>query len=279
MPGKEQFKFVEHPWLSIIIIVFLYIFTLILSDVLFSLLLSGSPELKIFLNIGMFSLLCFFIIPIFLKLPFAKKSLVRLISLFGSNNNLNFGFLIIISFSNYLIFIISQISGSLIYLATQSTDYIFNFSRHSLFDSVTIVSGIFEEIIFRGIILSLLLNHYSERKSILLSAIVFGGIHALNILNPQKEVFWIFSQVVWSFGFGVMYGYIFVKTKSLIPLILLHYLINGMVNVWFYGLDKNDFNSAIYGLPFFGLIPVVLVILLTKYIFNSKKVQATLLRE
>jgi len=258
----------KHPWISIVLVLLLYIITLVLSDVLLILFSSVPPTVKVFLKIGLFSLLCFLIIPFILRLPSGKNSFRQLISLIGLSNSTPFCLLIIVSFSSYLIFVLSQLSGTLIYHATQSANYIFDLSRHSLFESNTIISGIFEEIIFRGIIMTLLLNHYSERKSILFSAVVFAGIHSLNILNPQLQMFWVFSQVIWSFGFGFMYGYIFVKTKSLTPLILLHYLINGMVNVWFYGLDKNDFNSSVYGIPFFGLIPAGLAILWVMFLYR-----------
>jgi membrane protease YdiL (CAAX protease family) len=242
---------------------------LVLSDVLGSVFSSNQLLLKVLLKIGLFSLLCFLIVPVMLKLPFGENSLIKLISLFSSKS-IQFSGLSFIGLSSYLIFVLSQIVGSLIYHIDQSTNYVINFSRHSLFDSVTITSGIFEEIIFRGIILSIFLNRYSEKKAILLSATVFGGIHALNILNPQKEVIWVLAQVIWAVGFGIMYSYIFIKTKSLIPLILLHYLINGMVGVWFYGLDKNDLNSAFYGLPFLGLLPAAIVIIWVRYLIKNK---------
>lgn len=271
--AKKSYQLIQHPWISVSLVLFLYILTLILSDVFIMILSSKNQLFKLAIKFSLFSMLCFVIIPFVLKLPKGENSIRDYFSNIGLIKTQPTTKLIFIFLTCYIFFAISQLSGTLIFHATQTANYVFDISRNSLLNTGTIISGIFEEIIFRGIILTLLLNHYSERKSILLSAVVFSCIHALNVLNPQLNVFWVFSQVIWSLGFGIMYGYIFVKTKSIIPLILLHYFINGMVNVWFYGLDKNDFNSAVYGIPFYGIIPSILVILWYRYYWENKKVQ------
>lgn len=81
---------------------------------------------------------------------------------------------------------------------------------------IAIVAPIVEEILFRGILLKGFLKHYSVRKSIVVSALLFGIIH----MNP-----WQFSG---AFIHGIFYGWWFYKTRSLIPCILGHALNNSL---------------------------------------------------
>lgn len=81
---------------------------------------------------------------------------------------------------------------------------------------IAIVAPIVEEILFRGILLKGFLKNYSVRKSIVVSALLFGIIH----MNP-----WQFSG---AFIHGIFYGWWFYKTRSLIPCILGHALNNSL---------------------------------------------------
>jgi len=122
--------------------------------------------------------------------------------------------------------------------------------------------------VLRGVIIAILLRTFSKLRSIVISAAIFGAIHLLNILNPEYSTIWVLSQTVWAFGLGLMYAYLFVTTKTIWPLIVIHYLINGMVGVWLYGLGGQDVTSALYGIPFFGLIPAGLAILWARYLWK-----------
>jgi uncharacterized protein len=82
--------------------------------------------------------------------------------------------------------------------------------------AVVVAAPIVEEIIFRGLILRGFLKHYSVRKSILLSALLFGLVH----MNP-----W---QFVIAFAAGLILGWWYVKTESIITTIFGHALNNGM---------------------------------------------------
>ena len=75
---------------------------------------------------------------------------------------------------------------------------------------VVLIAPFTEEIIFRGIILEGFISKYSQWRAILLSAIIFSIWH----LNPVQ-----FSV---AFLFGLISGYIYVNTLSLIPCIMFH---------------------------------------------------------
>ncbi len=82
------------------------------------------------------------------------------------------------------------------------------------FLAAVIAAPILEEIFFRGIILEGLLKNYSPQKSIIWSSVIFGISH----LNPWQALPTMFA--------GVFIGWIYWKSNSLIPGILIHLLNN-----------------------------------------------------
>jgi membrane protease YdiL (CAAX protease family) len=80
--------------------------------------------------------------------------------------------------------------------------------------TMVIVAPIMEEILCRGIILRGLLKNYSPYKAILISAIFFGAIH----LNPWQGIPAFFS--------GLFLGWVYYKTQSIIPTMIIHATIN-----------------------------------------------------
>ena len=78
------------------------------------------------------------------------------------------------------------------------------------FLTIVIAAPVFEELIFRGIMLEGLLAKYSPVKSIVVTSILFGIVH----LNP-----W---QFVSAFALGLFAGWIFYKTKNLSFCIIIH---------------------------------------------------------
>lgn len=79
------------------------------------------------------------------------------------------------------------------------------------------VAGITEELLFRGVILRAFLTHYSEKKSILVSAAMFSLFH----LNPY--------QMISAFVLGIVFGWLYVKTKSIWFCIFCHGFSNFIV--------------------------------------------------
>ena len=83
----------------------------------------------------------------------------------------------------------------------------------TLFGAI-ILAPIFEELIFRGIVLDGFLKKYSPLKSIIISSILFGLLH----LNP-----W---QFVSAFLGGLFIGWIYYKTRSVSLAIFIHFINN-----------------------------------------------------
>lgn len=81
----------------------------------------------------------------------------------------------------------------------------------------TIVAApILEEILFRGMIQDTLVRHYGAMRGIIVAAAIFGIIHII----PQ--------QAINAFFIGLILGYIYLKTKSLLPVIIIHAINNAI---------------------------------------------------
>ena len=132
---------------------------------------------------------------------------------------------------------------------------------------LTSLPSMFEEVAFRGVLLTFFLVKYSKSKSIVFSSLAFGIIHIFNIFSGRDPV-WVSGQVIWAFILGVFYGYLFIKTGSLLPVMFFHYLGNVFVGSLSGYIQETASVAiqALYGVIFtFGLIPVILMILWIRF--------------
>ncbi|GET23135.1 hypothetical protein JCM18694_33810 [Prolixibacter denitrificans] len=83
-----------------------------------------------------------------------------------------------------------------------------------LFLSIVVAAPLLEEILFRGVILEGLLKNYSPAKAIIWSAAIFAVAH----LNP-----W---QGVGALLLGLVIGWVYWKSNSIIPGMLIHFVNN-----------------------------------------------------
>ena len=84
------------------------------------------------------------------------------------------------------------------------------------FLSAVVAAPLAEEWLCRGVILKGLLTHYSPRKAIIWSAVLFGVLH----MNP-----W---QAIPAFCIALAIGWVYWRTRSLWPCIFMHAVNNGM---------------------------------------------------
>ncbi len=155
-----------------------------------------------------------------------------------------------------------------------SDDFIKGLSEIMRFDlpsflSIVIAAPILEELIFRGVILNAFLKKYTPQKAILLSALLFGIFH-LNI--------WQFMS---SFTDGLFIGWIFYKTRSVIPVIFIHILHNGLTFAmsWIYNDVNVDIPNKVGGAINYTVLLVVSAIvffscykILLKYLPQNKSI-------
>ena len=106
--------------------------------------------------------------------------------------------------------------------------------QRDLFTFLTIViaAPIMEEFVFRGIVLEGFLKNYDAKKSIIWSAVLFGTVH----LNP-----W---QFIGAGILGAYIGWVYYRTRSLIPCIIIHMLNNLIAFLgFFYFQDIDSFQE------------------------------------
>ena len=84
---------------------------------------------------------------------------------------------------------------------------------------VCLLAPVLEEMLCRGIILRSFLQQYSPRRAIVLSAVVFGLAH-LNLYQFASASL-----------MGLLLGWLYARTRSLLPCILLHAAYNGTLTV------------------------------------------------
>lgn len=126
--------------------------------------------------------------------------------------------------------------------------------------TVVIAAPILEEILCRGIVLKGLLQNYSPQKAIIISAIFFAVIH----LNP-----W---QALPAFFGGLFLGWVYYKTQSVFPGMIVHATINAAATSFlFLPTTKKDLPELL-GMPFYllALFTSITVFTLTCFIINKK---------
>jgi membrane protease YdiL (CAAX protease family) len=96
---------------------------------------------------------------------------------------------------------------------------------------VAVVGPVLEELVFRGIITRRLLALYRPWTALLLSAAIFAVIH----INP--------AQMPAAFAIGLLFAWLYYRSHSLLPGILMH-ILNNSLAVWlqrsFPGADTLD---------------------------------------
>jgi len=120
--------------------------------------------------------------------------------------------------------------------------------------------GFLEEIIFRGFLFKMMAKD-NLKSAIIVSSITFGLGHIVNLLNGADLVPTL-MQICYAVALGYLFVIIFYKSKSLVPCIVAHIVINSL-SIF------NESNS----LSLF-VIPVFLIVVSVGYaIYINKRVE------
>jgi membrane protease YdiL (CAAX protease family) len=94
---------------------------------------------------------------------------------------------------------------------------------------LALVPGVWEELAFRGLMLSNLEQRYPRWVAIVASAVLFGLMHFTNLMlrEPAQVLF----EVIMATSVGVAWGYLTVKTGSVVPAMFMHYLMNVLIEL------------------------------------------------
>jgi membrane protease YdiL (CAAX protease family) len=237
----------------------------------------NSPKVKFAVDLSFHILTVFIFAPFVLHLPKGKRTYRQYLDDIGLSKMQPFVRLVLLGLSCYVILALSQVAASFVYRLFEGLPITWSFVRQVLdlsrdlppeSSSLLIsIPSIFEEVAFRGIVLTVFLGRYSVRKSIIFSSLGFGLMHLLNLLNGADLV-WVMGQVVWAFIIGLFYGYVFVRTRSLLPPMIVHYLGNVFISTLIgYMQTRASIDvQVLYGVIFsLGVVPVTLMILWTRF--------------
>lgn len=135
-----------------------------------------------------------------------------------------------------------------------------NSSSEIIFHVLTMINiGFIEEIIFRGFLFKMMAKD-NVKMAIIVSAITFGVGHIINLLNGA-EIIPTLLQICYATSIGYLFVVIFYKSKSLIPCIITHSLVNSLsiFNI------ENGMSSYIAS-AFLIIVPLVYAIYINKNI-------------
>jgi membrane protease YdiL (CAAX protease family) len=101
--------------------------------------------------------------------------------------------------------------------------------------SSRLATGFLEELLCRGLVLAMLIQYYQSKdesnyllKSVLISSVLFGLAHFGNVIENPQAFGAIAGQVTYATFIGVGFAAVYLQTRSLIPLILIHFGIDFM---------------------------------------------------
>lgn len=118
----------------------------------------------------------------------------------------------------------------LAYILLNVKKFGYDFQGHTVILSLTLTAtclGAFaEEIFFRGYVFGLLRQKgYSTYKGIIVSSLLFAGLHIANIFRFE-DAWSVLNQVGFAFLIGIILCSIFALTKNLLIVSLYHFIIN-----------------------------------------------------
>lgn len=116
----------------------------------------------------------------------------------------------------------SNVVDFLVYLGVERLDYLATFSNDGFGFSLAVIliclqPAIFEELAFRGIIQGSLGRVLGDREALIVSALMFGILHLSIPSLPHLLVL------------GLILGWLRLRTKSLLPGMVLHFTHNFLV--------------------------------------------------
>lgn len=269
-------RLAQHPWraLSLMLAIQPVCYALV-GFVLFGLLrlprdLSNMESISTATLLSVGGILAYFVVPFLLGIPNGRRTFRGYLDDIRLTRVRPIVPLLLLTVSCDLVLILCQGTGSLVYRLTEGGPLTREFVGHvfdlslalppkSMLLFAQFFSG-FEEVAFRGVFLTMLLATLPARRAIFFSAAVFGVLH-LGSLAAGQALVPTLGQVVWAFSFGIFYGYLFVKSGSLLPPMVIHWLSNvfqAPLTAYWHTAPSPIF--TLYGIVFgYGLATILLL--------------------
>jgi len=255
--------------IELVLFLFLpFIFNLPYVEILF---------LEFSINFGLIALLLLLVVPRGLKLP-KKESFKDFSQTIGLSRVKPLWRNILIGVSSLVIF-----GGSIILVGnlfgTWFLDWNIIFGNPSVVTGLgwfyfilMLIAGIWEEVAFRGVILNLQLKKYSNTTSIILNGLLFGLFHLTNLVLGA-DLFLNLMQIIYASCLGFAFAYIYIKTKSLLPTIISHYILDAVGQLFILPVVlsiSTYLNLGLFLVLGIGVVPMILLIGLTRLIIKKK---------
>jgi len=265
--------FILFPWIvTFIEIIFL--------PLILGLEFTGILFFEFFYTEGFFILLLLLIVPKGMKLPRKEETILGYTKTIGLTRIKPLGRNFLVGFGSFAIFGCTLFIGAnLLGVFYFNPEFLFRDPNPSYLGVASIGwfiwifmirPGLWEEVAFRGVVIPLLSRKYNKLLTILISGVIFGLAHAFNIvgvlLSGGNHLLTLF-QVIYSTLIGFSMGYMYLKTKSLLPSIIYHYLIDTVGLIFLNVYIENIVLVGVFLIIFLGVIPSILSIGLTKLVF------------
>lgn len=167
----------------------------------------------------------------------------------------------------YLPFIIVCM-GNLYLCIIGDVDIIYYFDYKLLIlDSIAcLLTCIIEELLFRAILVFELVKFKSKNKAIIISSLIFGLIHLINI-SSIASIGPTLLQVIYTFGLGLILASMYIENKNIILPIIFHFLFNFLNDIL-----VNTLFILKWNLPFFivNISFSILAIVYALFIYTLK---------
>ena len=108
-----------------------------------------------------------------------------------------------------------------------------SFSTEYMIQSISVYAftALNEELVFRGVLFPLFKKKYSTFLSMLYSSFIFGAIHLLN-MNSLASIPRVLIQVLYCFGLGMLFSFLYMHTENILIPVLFHFLFNVINDTW-----------------------------------------------
>lgn len=234
---KDRYKLYDHPWMAAFVVVLSLVLAFIISIVIFSVLRFPSQiyyRVPLQLTIP-YLLLIFFIYPCLYGLPSGWRGLRSYLAEIRLSTVKPLLLQVLIAVVCVGLWLLGFAVFSIILRLIEGLPFSAAFfSRVITFKGIfppasqgwiMTIPSVFEEVIFRGVLLRIFLRKHSRRLSIVVTALIFGLLHLFNLIDAV-ELSFILSQVVMGIGLGIFYANLVLDADSLLPAMLFHYLGN-----------------------------------------------------
>jgi membrane protease YdiL (CAAX protease family) len=265
-----------RPWRALLLILAIQpVCYAIVGLLLFGLLrlprdLSNAEAPSTILLFSVSAFLAYVVVPFLLRIPLGRRTFREYLDDIRLAKMQPFLPLLVLTISCVLVLIVCRGTGSVLHQLTEGQPVTLEFVRR-VFDLGAWLPprsnllfaqffSMFEEVAFRGVFLTMLLAALPPRRAIAYSALAFGIMHLPAVFFGHALVLTL-GQVVWASLFGLFYGYLFLKTGSLFPAMIVHWLSNVFqVPLTGFSDTVSPVTAALYGVVFgYGLAGLLLL--------------------